>query len=44
VTSAVAGAGISDWFLPGMHEQQKAGTKEDTDSRSGDQPYERKIQ
>jgi hypothetical protein len=45
VTSAVAGgAGISDWFLPGMHEQQKAGAKEDTDSRSGDEPYQGKVQ
>jgi hypothetical protein len=44
VTSAIAGAGISDWFLPGMQKQQKAGAKEDTDSRSRDQPYQGKIQ
>jgi len=41
---AVAGAGISDCFLPVMHEQQKAGTKEDTDSRGGDEPNQGEVQ
>ena len=26
-----------------MHEQQKAGAKEDTDSRSGDEPYQGEV-
>jgi hypothetical protein len=40
---AVAGAGISDCFLPVTLEQRKAGAKEDTDSRDGDEPNQNEV-
>jgi hypothetical protein len=43
-TWGVAGAGISDNFLLGMHEQQKAGAKEDTDNRGSDEPNQNEAQ
>jgi hypothetical protein len=41
---AAAGVGISDSFLPGMHQQQKAGAKEDADSRGSDEPNQKEVQ